>query len=90
MRLVYLEGSPDVIRGRLATRQGHFMPAGLLDSQFADLEPPGADEHPITADLRQDPGAIVSQILGTLREHFGKIEAAEARASAAFARRAGC
>jgi gluconokinase len=68
VRLVYLEGSPDVIRGRLATRQGHFMPAGLLDSQFADLEPPGSEEHPITADLRQNPGAIVDQILATLRK----------------------
>jgi carbohydrate kinase (thermoresistant glucokinase family) len=66
VRLVYLEGSPNVIRERLASRQGHFMPPALLDSQFKDLEPPGADENPITADVRQDPAAIVSQVLGAL------------------------
>ncbi len=66
VRLVYLEGSPNVIRERLASRQGHFMPPALLDSQFKDLEPPGADENPVTADVRQDPAAIVSQVLGAL------------------------
>ena len=66
VRLVYLEGSPDVIRDRLASRQGHFMPPALLDSQFADLEAPGVDEKPIAADVRQDPAAIVSQVLGAL------------------------
>jgi len=66
VRLVYLEGSPNVIRERLASRQGHFMPPALLDSQFAALEPPGADENPITADVRQDRAAIVGQVLGAL------------------------
>jgi len=66
VRLVYLEGSPDVIRERLASRQGHFMPPALLESQFAALEPPGADENPITADVRHDPAAIVSQVMVAL------------------------
>ena len=33
---------------RLAHRKGHYMPAGLLESQFATLEPPGADETDVT------------------------------------------
>ena len=41
---VYLAGQKETIAARLAARQGHFMPAGLLDSQFADLEEPAADE----------------------------------------------
>src|SRR5215468_9156235 len=45
--LVYLEGDRDLIARRLAARNGHFMPAALLDSQFAALEEPRADEHPI-------------------------------------------
>ena len=39
-RFVYLKGSPAFIHARLAHRKNHFMPAGLLDSQFNDLEEP--------------------------------------------------
>ena len=38
--LVYLEGHQDEIKSRLRRRKGHFMPADLIDSQFADLEAP--------------------------------------------------
>jgi gluconokinase len=48
---VYLEGSREQIMRRLAARHGHFMPTTLLDSQFADLEPPTADEQAVTVDL---------------------------------------
>ena len=41
---VFLEGSKQTIAARLADRKGHFMPTSLLDSQFATLEPPDADE----------------------------------------------
>jgi gluconokinase len=40
VQYVYLEGSPELIRGRLEARTGHFMNPALLDSQFAALEPP--------------------------------------------------
>ena len=40
IRFVYLCGDPELIRARIQRRQGHFMPAGLLDSQIATLEPP--------------------------------------------------
>lgn len=46
VRLVYLDADKQTIRKRLSTRRGHFFPAALLDSQFADLEPPTPDEHP--------------------------------------------
>ena len=39
-RYVYLSGSAALIRKRLETRTGHFMPAELLDSQLALLDPP--------------------------------------------------
>lgn len=41
---VFLDGSKETIAARLADRKGHFMPPSLLASQFATLEPPGADE----------------------------------------------
>lgn len=40
IRFAYLCGNPEIIRERLATRRGHFMPPELLDSQVAALEPP--------------------------------------------------
>jgi len=38
--IVHLRGSIDLIRSRLATREHRYMPAALLESQFAALEPP--------------------------------------------------
>ena len=40
LRVVHLAGSREVIAERLRSRQHHYMPATLLDSQFAALEPP--------------------------------------------------
>jgi len=49
---------------------GHFMPASLLDSQFATLEEPGDDEPVITVDIGGSPDEIVEAILTALqREH---------------------
>jgi gluconokinase len=48
---VLLDGTKEQIAARLAKRHGHFMPADLLDSQFADLERPGPDEHAIVVDI---------------------------------------
>ena len=39
-RIVYLHAAPELIRARLATRTHRYMPASLLDSQLAALEPP--------------------------------------------------
>ena len=41
---VFLDGAKETIAARLTDRKGHFMPPSLLTSQFATLEPPGADE----------------------------------------------
>jgi gluconokinase len=51
LRLVYLKGDKAIIRARLDSRTGHFMPPGLLDSQFAALEEPGPDEAPVVIDV---------------------------------------
>lgn len=41
---VHLHGSKEVIGERIARRQHEFMPASLLDSQFATLEPPDPEQ----------------------------------------------
>jgi len=50
VRFVYLAVDRETARRRVAGRNGHFMPANLVDSQFADLEPPGPDEAAATID----------------------------------------
>lgn len=67
--LVYLDGSRELIAERLAARHDHFMPASLLDSQFAALEPPEPDENPVTVTVTVDQPVdrIVGQIAAFLR-----------------------
>ncbi len=60
---VHLAGSKDVIAGRMAQRQGHYMPLSLLDSQFAALEPPGAEEKAISVSIDQPLNVIVAAIM---------------------------
>lgn len=64
VRLIYLEGSRALIGERIAARHGHFMPPGLLDSQFAALEPPAPDEDAITVSVDAPVEAIVARIAG--------------------------
>ena len=40
LRFVYLVADPGAMRARVAARRGHYMPASLVESQFATLEPP--------------------------------------------------
>lgn len=51
VRFIHLHGERDVIAARMAARQGHFMPPGLLDSQFATLELPAPDEPVMTIEI---------------------------------------
>jgi gluconokinase len=48
-----------VIARRQASRPGHFMPASLLDSQFATLEALTPEEHGMVVDVDQSVDAIV-------------------------------
>jgi gluconokinase len=66
--LVYLRGSHDLIHRRMAARHEHFMPIALLDSQFATLQEPTPDEHPITVDVSGRPTEIVHEIVRQLEE----------------------
>ena len=67
VRIVFLNGTQALIADRLASRKGHFMPAGLLDSQFRTLEPPEANEHPITVSIDAPVETIVTNIVASLR-----------------------
>jgi gluconokinase len=60
---VYLKGDFDLIRSRLAQRRHRYMPASLLESQFAALEPP---PRAITVDVSADISTCVGEILAKL------------------------
>ena len=69
--LVYLKGSHDLIRRRMAARHEHFMPVALLDSQFATLQEPTPDEHPIIVDVGGRPAEIAAEIVHQLEQRQG-------------------
>lgn len=67
VRFVFLDGHAELISRRQAARRGHFMPPGLLSSQFATLERPGADETDvIPVAITTSVGAIVQEALQSL------------------------
>ena len=61
LELLHLQGDREVIARRQASRPGHFMPASLLSSQFATLEPLQPDEHGLVVDVDRSVDAIVQQ-----------------------------
>lgn len=67
VRIVFLKGTQDLIASRLAARKGHFMPPGLLASQFKTLEPPGIEEHPVTVSIDASVETIVDDAIQQLR-----------------------
>ena len=62
---IYLEGSPELIRARLAERRGHFMPPVLLESQFEALEKPAYGLH---LNVALPPEEIVRQIIKKVKD----------------------
>lgn len=65
VEFLHLAGTPEVIGRRQASRPGHFMPASLLASQFATLEPLSDDEGGIVIDVAQDIDSIVHEYVST-------------------------
>ncbi|WP_292435570.1 gluconokinase [Mesorhizobium sp.] len=61
---LYLKIDRETAWRRVAARKGHFMPASLVDSQFATLEEPGRDEQAVTVDATRTVAGIVRQALG--------------------------
>ncbi|GAA3739413.1 gluconokinase [Leifsonia bigeumensis] len=60
-RFVLLDGDRELLQKRLAQREGHFMPATLLDSQLATLEPLADGEPGVTVSIDQTPAQIVAE-----------------------------
>lgn len=59
---VHLTGNPEVLRERTALRRHEYMPASLLDSQLATLEPLGEGERGVEVDFALPPTQLVEQV----------------------------
>ncbi len=65
---VHLSGSRELITARQAARQGHFMPASLVASQFETLEVLAADEPGLVVDVAPEPAEIAARAAAGLRK----------------------
>ncbi|MFD7341919.1 gluconokinase [Streptomyces violascens] len=64
---LHLTGDRALIEQRMAERKGHFMPAALLDSQYATLQPLGPDEPGVAVDVSGTPEDIAERAAAALR-----------------------
>ncbi len=68
VRFVFLTGDTRLLRERLQSRAGHYMPVSLLDSQLEALEVPATDESAWTFDIGETPATIVASIMARLTD----------------------
>jgi len=64
VKIVYLKGSPALLRERVVSRHGHYMKAGMLESQFRALEEP---KDAITVDV----SASAEKVAAEVRKRLG-------------------
>ncbi len=64
--MAFLEISRELAHARLAARHGHFFAAALLDSQFAELEPPGGEQRLLVLDAACPPDQLAGDIIARL------------------------
>lgn len=68
IRFVHLSGPFELIEDRMSQRENHYMPPGLLTSQFATLEDPDEDEKIIHIDIKSTPAVLAAEVLIRLDE----------------------
>jgi gluconokinase len=64
---VHVDVDREVLRDRLASRRGHYMPASLLDSQLATLEPLAPDEPGTVIPGDEAPALVLDHVLDAMR-----------------------
>ena len=68
VRFMHLAGDTDILRDRMRARTDHYMPASLLDSQLAILEPPEADENAQEFDIARSVAEIADLVLASVQQ----------------------
>lgn len=67
LTIVHLRADESTIATRIANRPTHFMPASLIQSQFATLEPPVESENALRISAELPVDAVVSKIIAFLQ-----------------------
>jgi len=62
-RMAFLELGRELAHARLVARHGHFFTAALMDSQFAELDPPQESPQLIVLDAVKPPGELAAEII---------------------------
>ena len=65
-KIIYLEGSYELILDRMRDRKGHYMRPEMLQSQFSALEPPTPDEGVLTVQIDGPPEEVIDHIVMAL------------------------
>ena len=66
LRFVYLVADAELMRQRVASRRDHYMPASLVDSQFAALEPPRGEADVVELSADADLDAAIPELAAML------------------------
>jgi gluconokinase len=66
LHFLYLKADRDLMRARVANRKDHYMPASLVDSQFATLEPPDREPDVIAMPADADLDAAIPKLAARL------------------------
>ena len=66
IRFAHLSGARDLIFARMQSRQGHYMPLSLLDSQLSVLEPLQSDEAGLVLNIDEPPARLVESIFNAI------------------------
>lgn len=66
LRFLFLRGEAALIGRRIRGRSGHYMPVSLLDSQFATLEEPAAEDDVVVLPVDLPPDAQLRRALQAL------------------------
>jgi gluconokinase len=66
LRFIHVDAPEEILRERLEKRQGHYMPASLLPSQLATLEPLADDEPGVVVSATGDPDQVLAEALEAL------------------------
>jgi gluconokinase len=77
LRFVYLDGDASLMHARVAARAGHFMPASLVDSQFAALERPDGEADVFTLAADADLERVMPDLVDRLRRSLSQPDSAE-------------
>lgn len=66
LKFLFLHGDAALIAARMQARRGHYMPASLLDSQFAALETPVDEADVVRIDAAEPPAVQLRLALAVL------------------------